>query len=201
MSNETNQFAEQSDEKLLADYISGNLAALETLISRHRQSLYNYIRKMTYSSHDADEIFQDVWMKVIQKSGLYKKGQFRGWVFRIAHNLVIDRVRTKKPDVSLDGWPNAKDGASFLNTCQSSTPSPSSIASVHETIDSIYNALDNLATEQREVFLMRMEIGLPFKEIAQIQKVSVNTALARMHYAIASLKKQLSNIEHERKPL
>lgn len=73
----------------------------------------------------------------------------------------------------------------------------SAIAIGRETAARIQRALAGIATEQKEVFLMRMEAGLSFKEIAGIQKVSINTALARMHYAITNLRRQLSDVDLE----
>lgn len=183
-----------SDEDLLASYVGGDVDALAELVNRHRKALYGFILRMVYSSHDAEEVFQDVWMKVIQKSGAYKSGRFRGWIFRIAHNLVIDRMRTRKPVVTLDGSTDGENGTSLMDTVPDSRPGPYTVMRGQETAKRIQNALETISAEQKEVFLMRMEAGLAFKEIARIQKVSINTALARMHYAITNLKKQLEDL-------
>lgn len=186
---------EQSDEDLLACFVNGDVAALEELVRRHRKALYGFIRRMVYSPHDADELFQDVWMRVIQKSGTYRSGQFRGWVFRIAHNLLIDRIRAQKPTVTLNGSLDGENGATLMEMLKDEHPGPVAIAACHETAARIRDALANIAVEQKEVFLLRTEAGIAFKEIARIQKVSINTALARMHYAVNNLRKQLSDMD------
>jgi len=177
---------EQTDRELLAGYRGGQVAALEELVQRHRGPLYGFILKMTEGRDDADDIFQEVWFKAIRKIRLYRHGNFRGWLVRIAHNVIIDRARRRKPEFSLDA--EREEGRPLEEKVPAGDPDPGERAEAAELGARISSAVDLLPVEQREVFLMRVHAQLSFKEIAAIQKVSINTALARMQYALARLR-------------
>jgi RNA polymerase sigma-70 factor (ECF subfamily) len=142
---------------------------------------------MAVSEHDADEIFQDCWLRVIRKADGYRRDRFRGWVYRIAHNLMIDHVRRRKSTLSMD-VPAGGDGLTLADSLPAPNRSPSDDALGNELAVRIRQAVDRLAPEQREVFLLRTEGEVPFREIARIQRVPVNTALARMQYALQKLR-------------
>ena len=111
-------------------------------------------------------------------------------MFRIAHNLIIDQSRRKKPDCSLDA-PLRRKRRSPRRPDPRRRPSPAAEAAGRDLGRHIEAAAARLPVEQREVFWLRMEAGLPFKEIARIQRCSINTALARMQYALDKLRTTL----------
>ena len=180
---------EKSDGDLIAQYRGGDIDALEALVLRHRRSLYGYIFNMTGNAQDADEIFQEVWFRAIRSIARYRQQNFGGWLMRIARNLVVDRARRRKPTVSLDREPT--DGSSLHQVLPDGGPDASKELADNEVGRAIAEAATQLPIEQREVFLMRVQAQLPFKEIARIQNVSINTALARMQYALARLRPML----------
>lgn len=192
---------ELKDEELLRRYGRGDTEALADLVGRYRKVLYAFTLRMTGNTHDADEVFQEVWMKVMQRGGDYRAGSFRSWLFRIAHNLVIDRARATRKMLSLDyeagegAGEGTGAGPRLLDCLEAKDPAPGTVASRRDVADAVREAVGSLAGEQREVFLMRMESGLSFKEIARIQKVSLNTALARMRYAVINLRKVLAGMD------
>ena len=173
-----------TDHELMKRYARGDVDALAVLMERHRRCLYGFILQMTEGRADADGIFQDVWFRVIRKHKRYRARNVRGWLVRIAHNLVIDRARKRKPGVSLDD-PSAgeRDGR-----VTSADADPGESLAARELGARIAAAVSRLPPEQREVFLMRSQMDLSFKKIAGIQRVSINTALARMHYAVGKLR-------------
>lgn len=186
---------EKTDDDLLAGYLDGKVEDLESLITRYRRPLYGFILRMVSSRHDADEIFQDVWMRVIQKCGTYKPGRFKGWVFRIAHNLIVDQGRSRKIILSIDERIHADDESTLQDIVPDGRPGPAATVHGRDLAQRIEQALDMISPEQKEVFLMRMEAGMPFKEIAKAQAISINTALARMHYAVSSMRKILGELK------
>ena len=180
---------ETSEQQLLARYRNGQVDALEELVLKHRRPLFGFIINMVEGRDDADEIFQEVWYKVIRKIGLYKQDNFLGWLVRIARNTIIDRARKRKHNVSLDAEPEGS--AALAQTIAGNDPGPAEHLAADDLGQRISDAVAGLPLEQKEVFVMRVRSGLPFKEIARVQGVSINTALARMQYAIAKLRPML----------
>ena len=179
-----------TDKELLARYRAGEADAMEILVTRYQSVLFGFILNMTEGREDADEIFQEVWLRVIRKLDSYRHGNFPGWLVRIARNIIIDRSRRRKPVVSLDVGP--VDGRPLVETIPGKHADPAGRLDNHRLGRRITAAVDALPAEQKEVFLMRVRAELPFKEIARIQKVSINTALARMQYALSKLRPLLA---------
>lgn len=177
---------ELTDKGLLNQYKRGDVDALQQLVERYRGPLYGYIINMTEGSGDADEVFQEVWFKVIRKISAYRHGNFCGWLIRIARNSIIDRARKKKPLLTLDE--NGLDERPRVQNVEGTDAGPERKVSAGELGLRIAEAVETLPDDQKETFLMRTTAGLPFKEIARIQGVSINTALARMQYALAKLR-------------
>jgi RNA polymerase sigma-70 factor (ECF subfamily) len=178
-----------SDSELLSRYRDGDVGALETLVERYRRPLFGYITRMVGPNGDADEVFQEVWFRVIHKVHRYRQKNFPGWLVRIAHNLVIDNARRKRPELVLDRENEA--GTAMVARVAAEDRGPDREVQGWETGATIRKAVERLPPEQKEVFLMRVEAELPFKEIAKIQRVSINTALARMQYAVGKLRDAL----------
>jgi RNA polymerase sigma-70 factor (ECF subfamily) len=183
---------ETENSKLVQRYRDGDAAALGELVELHRRMLYGYIVNMVQGRDDADEIFQEVWMKVIRKIHLYRDRNFGGWLVRIARNQVIDRGRRRRPVSSLDADTSA--GSPLIDLV--SDPGELGAADTAAATDlgvRIQAAVAALPEEQREVFVLRTKADMPFKEIARLQKTSINTALARMQYALKKLREGLSD--------
>ncbi len=181
------------DHDLLERYRSGDCAALDALIERYRRPLYGFILNMTDRPGDADDIFQDVWLRALRSMDGYQERGFMSWLVRIARNLMIDRFRKRRPEVSFEQENDR--GGSLEHAVPDPGPGPGDEFAAGEVALCIRNAVENLPVEQKEVFLMRVEAELPFKEIAVIQGVSISTALARMQYALAKLRSKLAERE------
>ncbi len=187
---------EEEDKDLLARYRQGDVDALAVLVERYRRPLFSFILRMTEGKEDADEIFQEVWVRVIRKIDSYRNKSFISWLFRIAHNLVIDRARRRKKFISLDGGMSQSSSedsgigrdSTLSNVLPSASPRPSSVIEATELGEKISRAVDELPAEQKTVFVMRTTGELRFREIAESQGLSINTVLARMHYALSKLR-------------
>lgn len=177
------------EKEYISRYLKGDIDALGQLVEQTQRPLYSFIIKMTEGRGDADEIFQEVWTRAIRNLQRFKTGNFMGWLFRIAHNCIIDSYRMQKKNISLQD--PGTDEIELEQQLSSPTIKPDDEAADHDLGEKIQSAVQTLPDSQREVFLMRTEADLPFKEIARIQKTSVNTVLGRMHYAVERLRTEL----------
>ena len=184
---------EINDQDLIDDYIDGNINALEPVIDKYKRPLYSFILKMTEGNDDADEIFQEVWFKAIKNIKKFKGGNLISWLFRITHNLIIDRARKKWRTISLNQKINNSESLSYEDQVSSHDISIIDEIDAKSIGKKIEQSLDELSLEQKEVFILRMYEKISFKEISKIQNCSINTCLARMQYAISKLKEILKD--------
>ena len=180
------------DVQLLAAYRNGDSEALGMLVEKYKGPLFGFIYKFSEGHEDADEVFQEVWIRAIKNMNRYRQKNLLSWLFRIAHNLMIDRIRRRRPQVSFD-TPASEDGVAVGEQLASPQLGPDGESGGRDLGVRIDAAVNRLPPEQREVFWLRMQSGLSFKDIAKVQKCSINTALARMQYALAKLRNELGS--------
>ncbi len=183
---------DQTDTDCIKAYLGGDANALEPMVEKYKRPLYSFILKMTEGREDTDEIFQETWFRALKNIHKFQHKNFLNWLFRIAHNLVIDRARRNKKNVSLQNAFGGEDeGQSLEDRLAAPGISPAEEVGGTGLGERIDRAVEMLSPEQREVFLMRMYANTSFKEIAKIQKCSINTCLARMQYALTKLRSML----------
>lgn len=186
---------DRTDPELIRDYLNGDAESFNVLYERYKRPLYSYLNKLLQGqTANADDLFQQTWLKAIGKLDKYEdREKFLAWLMRIAYHLAIDSFRLAKRrgedafDENLDAVLPAGD--SF---------SPDRGICGSELASAIDDAVAQLSPEIRAVFLMRRE-EISFREIAEIQKCSINTCLARMQYALKNLRRLLSSWEDSAK--
>jgi len=180
---------DQTDIECINAYLGGDANALEPMVEKYKRPLYSFILKMTEGREDTDEIFQETWFRALKNIHKFQHKNFLNWLFRISHNLVIDRARRNKRVVSMQTVTGGdEDGRTLEDHLPAPGISPAEEAGGTGLGVVIDQAVETLSPEQKEVFLMRMYANTSFKEIAKIQKCSINTCLARMQYALAKLR-------------
>ena len=183
-----------TDDELMAAFIVGDAAAMETLYLRYRQGIYSWLLRMTGDAAEAEDIYQDVWLKVIRSSSNYRSGNFRAWLWQIVRNNTTDRMRKKSPSLVLDA-PICAAGEGVQTVVEQLSDDEAADALMHieesERKSAVCDAIDALPMAQREIVLLRINGELSFKEIADMLAVPIGTVLARMHNAVKSLKAAL----------
>lgn len=180
-----------ADSELVARYVRGDNAAFDALLARYKDRLYNYLIFLTRDAEKADDLFQDVFVKVIMtlQSGRYtESGRFWPWLTRIAYNLMVDRWRDAQSEglMPLFGDDRAMPLADLAGESREDE------LLREQTLRDMKKHLHELPKPQREVVYMRYWQDLSFKEIADITGVSINTALGRMRYALLALRRMMA---------
>ncbi len=185
-----------SDEKLMVRFRQGDMRAFETLLTRHRRGVYGFILRFCANRDTAEELLQDVFLRLVDKADSFeRRSKFTTWLYTIARNLCIDHTRKMRHrrTASLD-QPVGRDeegGMTLLDRIENDAPAPDRQAHAQRLQDRLRQAVAGLSPEQREVFLMREQAGLPFDEIARIVEAPVNTVKSRMRYALQNLRSRL----------
>ena len=184
-----------TDDELMAAFIVGDSAAMETLFLRYRQSVYSWLLRMTGDAAEAEDIYQDVWLKVIRHAADYRSGSFRAWLWQIVRNKATDRMRKMSPSLILDSPISAEgEGEETIVDQLSDDRAADALMQIEEVERQrvVCEAIEALPMAQREVVLLRINGELSFKEIADMLAAPMGTVLARMHKAVKSLKDTLA---------
>ena len=185
--------SDDEDAQLMLAYARGEMRAFETLYARHRGALYRYLTRQARDGEIANDLFQEVWSRVIVNRSRYEpRAKFRTFLFTLAHNCFIDHCRRTKSRPTGLRIEDADD-ADLLPAAEDTQPDTA--VSRDETSRRYRAALATLPPEQRDVYLLHEESDLSLEEIARITGVGAETAKSRLRYAVAKLKAALSAAE------
>lgn len=183
-----------SDEALMLAYARGRTEAFDTLYARHRAGLFRYLRRLVRDAALAEDLYQDVWMRVINARERYADtARFSTWLYTIAHNRVLDHYRSARlREAGRVGQASDEDGESLLETLPDpANPAPEHLLERAELLQRVVAAVDGLPPPQREAFVLQQEAGLSIEAIAQTTGVNAETAKSRLRYAFARLRREL----------
>lgn len=168
-------------------------AAFDALVEAYSARLYGYFYRLTASRHDAEDLLQEVFVRVVKMIGQYEHdGRFEAWLFRIATNLVRDRVRrARKAPVTMNT--DRDDEAVWAGPADRHTTDPAGAVERAEAADRLQWALKRLPAAEREVVMLRHFTDLSFKEIAEMMNTPLGTALARAHRGLAKLRESMTS--------
>jgi len=178
-----------TDEALMLCFREGDQKAFRLLYQRYRAPLMRFCQRLTGQAHEAEEIFQETWIAVIDARARYSvRAKFVTFLFAIAHRRAADgwRKRARQPLASwteVANHPEAQAGNEY---------DPPAAALDDERLRALIAAIATLPVEQRAVFLLRAETGLGVREIAAITYSRPEATKSRLRYALRHLRKALS---------
>ena len=180
------------DSQLISLYKKGNEDAFATLLYRYKDRIFRFILSKVRNKDLAEDIFQEAFIKVIKtiKSGSYnEEGKFLPWAMRISHNLVIDYFRKASRNSFVSESSSLNEDFNIFHTLSSQNPNIEDQIINKERLSQMVELVNYLPDSQKRILNMRIFKDLSFKEIANIEEVSINTALGRMRYALINLRK------------
>lgn len=174
-----------SDDELMQSYRSGEAASFDTLYQRYRTVVYRFFLRQLPQA-EAEECHQEVWLKLINARAAYQpRGEFRAYLFTIAHRTLTDRHRRNIKHAAVD-----VDAA--VEEIADANADPASAAADGRETERLHRCIAALPIAQREALLMKESAGLTLAEIARITDTSEEGVKSRLRYAMQKLRQALA---------
>jgi RNA polymerase sigma-70 factor (ECF subfamily) len=172
------------DSALMLRYRDGDVSAFELLYRRHNDALYRYLLRLCRQPAAAEDVFQEVWGKIIKARDTYRPtAKFTTFLYHVAYNCFVDYVRRNKRHASTaDIEPDSQPGTD---------EQPDMLTEKSLARRRLEAALETLPDEQRDVFLLHEEAGLSLDQIASITDCKRETAKSRLRYAVRKLREAI----------
>jgi RNA polymerase sigma-70 factor (ECF subfamily) len=182
--------AAPDDETLMLSWRGGDAAAFEHLYARHKGGVLRYLLRQTGRRELAEELFQDVWLKVINaRAGYETRARFSAWLYSIAHNRLMDHFR-EHARARLVSY--SEEAGPLEETPATALAQPERTLERKQDAQGMLRLLDALPEAQREAFVLQQEGELSVEEIAAATGVSRETAKSRLRYALAKLRAEMT---------
>lgn len=207
--------AGNDDAELMIRYAAGDGAAFAALYARHKGPLYRYFFRQCGNPDTADELFQEVWLRIINARGRYTAtARFTTYMYQSAHNCLVEHFRkagraftdgTGEPSVAPISAPVAEEVdpafasahwslVDWENGPADPAPGPEAASSGEQRADRLRSALDTLPIEQREAFLLHEEAEMGLADIAEVTGANPETVKSRLRYAVKKLRTALGDL-------
>ncbi|WP_426416156.1 sigma-70 family RNA polymerase sigma factor [Aestuariirhabdus sp. LZHN29] len=180
------------DHDLMLRYGEGEVAAFEVLYQRHRQGLYRYFLRQCDHRSLAEDLYQDVWGRVIAAASRYRPdARFDTWLYRIAHNRLVDHYRRPVMVASAD-----------VEAVSTLEPGPHDATEQQQQAQQLRHCLGQLPSPQLEAFMLKEEVGFSAPMVAEVVGASLEATKSRLRYAYQKLRECVTNkwqeVSHER---
>ena len=190
---------EQTDEALMLAYARGDASAFERLYARHKGPTYRYFLRHTSERAIADELQQDMWLKVVRARERYAPdARFTTWLYTLARHRLVDHWRAQHGTrcVSLDD--DSVEHADAMRAAGDTGDDrcdPLGLVIDGQAGRRLLQALDDVPAAQRDAFLLHVEAGLSLGEIAGLADVPAETIKSRLRYAYRRLRAALEDLQ------
>ena len=176
-----------TDPELVAECRGGRQSAFGELVLRHQNRLFHSVRQLLHSSEEAQDVCQEAFLKAYQKLGEFEgRSSFYSWLFRIAFNLSMDRLRLRSPDPQSIDAERERTGAEPADRNAAGRPEEGVLVAERQAV--VRRALASLGDEHRTVLVLKEIEGLKYEQIAEVVGVPVGTVRSRLHRAREELR-------------
>lgn len=181
--------------KRINEVLQGNQEAFEEIVLLFQHRLYHVCYRMLSSREEAQDIAQEAFVRAYSNLHTFdQKRKFSTWIFRIATNLCIDRIRKKKPDYSLDAQVPGTEGLDMYSQIAAADELPEDEVERMETQERVQYEIGRLPEKYRSVITLRYMEELPLQEIADILDLPLGTVKTRVHRGRDALRKQIGTM-------
>jgi RNA polymerase sigma-70 factor (ECF subfamily) len=174
--------------------LKGDQRAFSEIVELYQDKLYHMAYRILYNRQEAEDIVQETFMRVYKNLVRYDDSlKFSTWIYRIATNLCIDRLRRKKPVYSLDAESVDHDGLDGYAMVPSDNRTPESELMLSDTQHIIHQAIETLPAKYKSVMVLRYLQEMSLQEISDVLEMPVTTIKTRVHRGREFLRKKLEH--------
>ncbi|CAM4473132.1 RNA polymerase sigma factor SigW [Paenibacillus phoenicis] len=185
---------EHFDARLVKLARKGDQEAFAELVDLYKDKLYHLGYRMLSNRHEAEDVVQETFLRVHKNWNRYdEKQKFSTWIYRIATNLCIDRLRKRKPSYYLDAEMNDQDGLDGYTLIPGDERTPETEYLLSETQLTIHQAIEGLPAKYKSVIVLRYLQELSLQEISEVLDMPVTTVKTRVHRGREFLRKKLEH--------
>lgn len=181
--------------KRIKQVLKGDQSAFSDIVSLYQHRLYQVCYRMLSNKQEAEDVTQEAFVRAyINLHTFDQKRKFSTWLFRIATNLCIDRIRKKKPDYYLDADVPGTEGLNMYSQIAADEKLPVEQVEQMELQDRIQYEIGQLSDKYRTIIVLKYIEDLSLQEISDILDMPLGTVKTRLHRGREALRKQLKNL-------
>ena len=187
----------RSDDDLIGAFRAGDGPAMEALFRRYRKPVFAWLIRTAPDRTEAEDLYQEAWLKVVRGIDGYTSGGFKAWLWRIVRNTAVDRARKKTAAPMLDEpMSDEQDAESRVEQlADEKAVSALERMEAEERRSLLRRAVEGLSARLKDVVLLRIHGELEFREIAEMLGLPLGTVLGRMNLAVRKLREAVGELK------
>jgi RNA polymerase sigma-70 factor (ECF subfamily) len=181
------------DKNLIKKFLKGDESALRFIVEKYMKPIYNFIYQYVSDVHEAEDITQEVFIRVWRKIKTYDTSKsFKTWVFAIAKNATFDYLKKKKT-LTFSSLKNENDDNDPVERLMDESPFPDELMRRTDLKRILNKAMDKLPAQYRATLFLYYQDGFNFREISETLNEPIDTVKSRHRRALVMLKKELAH--------